>query len=65
MLRMDQAASVICTPHSAIYVTFYPALAAEPIPLPTPRTTPKAVFVCANSLVVSDKVVSEYYFLHP
>ncbi|KAI0749250.1 Galactokinase [Daedaleopsis nitida] len=55
---LDQAASVICTPHSAIYVTFYPALAAEPIPLPTPRTVPRAVFVCANSLVNSDKAVT-------
>ncbi|PIL35341.1 hypothetical protein GSI_02066 [Ganoderma sinense ZZ0214-1] len=55
---LDQAASVICTPHSALYVTFFPQLGAELIPLPTPRTTPRAVFVCANSLVVSDKVVS-------
>ncbi|KAI0822584.1 galactokinase gal [Trametes gibbosa] len=55
---LDQAASVICTPHSAIFVDFFPRLAAEPIPLPTPRTIPPAVFVCANSLVVSDKVVS-------
>ncbi|KAI0787296.1 galactokinase gal [Fomes fomentarius] len=55
---LDQAASVICTPHSAIYVTFYPNLAAEPIPLPTPRTIPRAAFVCANSLVVSDKAVT-------
>ncbi|KAI0755711.1 hypothetical protein C8Q74DRAFT_1373465 [Fomes fomentarius] len=42
------------------YVTFYPNLAAEPIPLPTPRTIPRAAFVCANSLVVSDKAVSTY-----
>ncbi|KAI0661824.1 galactokinase gal [Cubamyces menziesii] len=55
---LDQAASVICTPHSAIFVDFFPRLSAEPIPLPTPRTVPRAVFVCANSLVVSDKVVS-------
>ncbi|EMD32074.1 hypothetical protein CERSUDRAFT_119060 [Gelatoporia subvermispora B] len=54
---MDQAASVISLPHSALYITFFPSLSAEPIPLPTPRTTPRAVFVCANSLVVSDKVV--------
>ncbi|KAL6301197.1 Galactokinase [Sparassis latifolia] len=54
---MDQAASVISIPQSALYITFFPSLSAEPIPLPTPRTTPRAVFVCANSLVVSDKVV--------
>ncbi|KAI0950666.1 hypothetical protein AcW1_007917 [Taiwanofungus camphoratus] len=54
---MDQAASVIATPHSALYITFFPSLSAEPIPLPTPRTIPRAVFVCANSLVVSDKAV--------
>lgn len=66
MYSLDQAASVICTPHSAIYVTFYPNLAAEPIPLPTPRTIPRAAFVCANSLVVSDKAVSTYPSpLHP
>ena len=57
---LDQAASVICTPHSAIFVNFYPKLSAEPIPLPTSRTIPRGVFVCANSLVVSDKAVSEY-----
>lgn len=54
---MDQAASVISMPESALYITFFPTLSAEPIPLPTPRTVPGAVFVCANSLVVSDKVV--------
>ena len=62
---LDQAASVICTPHSALYVTFYPKLAAELIPLPTPRTSPRAVFVCANSLVVSDKVVSTFHISPP
>ncbi|OBZ66277.1 Galactokinase [Grifola frondosa] len=54
---MDQAASVISMPHSALYITFFPTLSAEPIPLPTPRTLPRAVFICSNSLVVSDKVV--------
>lgn len=58
---MDQAASVIATPHSALYITFFPSLSAEPIPLPTPRTIPRAVFVCANSLVVSDKAVGAFY----
>jgi hypothetical protein len=50
---MDQAASVISTTSSALYVTFFPKLAALPTPLPAS----KAVFICANSLVVSDKVV--------
>jgi galactokinase len=50
---MDQAASVISDPSSALYISFYPALAAFPVPLP-----PKAIFVCANSLVISDKAVT-------
>jgi hypothetical protein len=66
---MDQAASVISTTNSALYVSFFPRLSAQPIPLPGASTTsaspiltaaalpPRAVFVCANSLVVSDKVV--------
>lgn len=52
---MDQSASVISNADSALYITFFPKLAAEPIPLPI--TSPRSVFVCANSLVVSDKVV--------
>ncbi|KZT02253.1 Galactokinase [Laetiporus sulphureus 93-53] len=54
---MDQAASVMSTSASALYITFFPALNAEPVLLPTSRSLPRAVFVCANSLVVSDKVV--------
>lgn len=65
---MDQAASVISTTNSALYVSFFPRLAAQPIPLPGASTTltstisttslsPRAIFVCANSLVVSDKLV--------
>ncbi|KAF8324506.1 ribosomal protein S5 domain 2-type protein, partial [Amanita rubescens] len=50
---MDQAASVISDPSSALYISFYPTLAAFPVPLP-----PKSVFVCANSLVISDKAVT-------
>ncbi|KAI4522171.1 Galactokinase [Schizophyllum commune Loenen D] len=50
---MDQAASVISTPSAALYITFYPKLAADPTPLPA-----GAVFVIANSLVVSDKAVT-------
>ena len=55
---MDQAASVISTLNSALYISFYPALSAQPIELPTERAEPPAVFVIANSLVVSDKAVS-------
>ncbi|KAF8646191.1 hypothetical protein AX16_007335 [Volvariella volvacea WC 439] len=50
---MDQAASVISTPGSALYISFFPSLAASPVPLPA-----GAVFICANSLVVSDKLVT-------
>ncbi|KAG2756799.1 Galactokinase [Suillus brevipes Sb2] len=50
---MDQSASVIALPGSALYVSFVPSLRAEPIVLPR-----DAVFVCANSLVVSNKAES-------
>ncbi|KAH8112723.1 galactokinase gal [Phellopilus nigrolimitatus] len=52
---MDQSASVICSANSALFISFFPRLSAEPIPLPI--TSPRTVIVCANSLVVSDKVV--------
>ncbi|KAI5119637.1 hypothetical protein M0805_008999 [Coniferiporia weirii] len=52
---MDQSASVISSADSAVFISFFPGLSAEPIPLPI--TSPRTVFVCANSLVVSDKVV--------
>ncbi|EJD07056.1 galactokinase gal [Fomitiporia mediterranea MF3/22] len=52
---MDQSASVISSAEAALYISFHPKLSAEPIPLPI--TSPRSVFVCANSLVVSDKVV--------
>lgn len=52
-LRMDQAASVMSDPSSALYITFYPKLKASAVPLPS-----HCVFVCANSLVVSDKAVT-------
>ncbi|EIW84610.1 galactokinase gal [Coniophora puteana RWD-64-598 SS2] len=56
---MDQAASVIALANSALYISFFPKLAAETIPLPGSSTSGKggAVFICANSLVVSDKAV--------
>lgn len=44
---------------TALYVSFFPKLNAEMIPLPGPRpgqrSNSSAVLVCANSLVVSDK----------
>ncbi|KAG5634847.1 hypothetical protein H0H81_000524, partial [Sphagnurus paluster] len=49
---MDQAASVISDASSALYISFFPGLKATPVPLPR-----GSVFVCANSLVVADKVV--------
>jgi len=56
---MDQAASVISLANSALYIAFFPKLAAETIPLPGSSTSTKggAVFVCANSFVMSDKAV--------
>ena len=55
---MDQAASILCTPNSALYITFFPSLNAELVSLPHPSTPGSGVvLVCANSLVVSDKVV--------
>jgi galactokinase/N-acetylgalactosamine kinase len=50
---MDQAASVMSDPASALYISFYPALKASPASLP-----PGVVFVIANSLVISDKAVT-------
>jgi len=50
---MDQAASVMSDPSSALYITFFPSLTASTVQLPT-----RAVFVIANSLVVADKVLS-------
>ncbi|KIJ98167.1 hypothetical protein K443DRAFT_680961 [Laccaria amethystina LaAM-08-1] len=50
---MDQAASVMSDPSSALYISFHPELKAEPVRLP-----PGAVFIVANSLVVSDKAVT-------
>jgi galactokinase len=49
---MDQAASVISTRDSALYVSFYPHLAALPIALPQ-----GALAVLAHSCVTSEKAV--------
>ena len=54
---MDQAASVTALPSTALYISFYPTFHAEPVPLPIRRTARKAVWVCANSLVQSEKVL--------
>ena len=61
---MDQSASIFSIPNSALYITFFPALTAELVTLPTtiPGTQEEeAVFVVANSLVVSDKVVGKLH----
>jgi len=50
---MDQAASVMSDPSSALYISFYPSLSASAVPLPS-----GVVFVCANSMVVADKALS-------
>ena len=55
---MDQAASVISLPHYALFISFFPLLHAELVPLPLGRTERRGTFVVANSLVVADKVVS-------
>ena len=54
---MDQSSSVISQADSALYITFFPSLAASPIRIPITTPYRPGVFVCANSLVVSDKVV--------
>ncbi|KAJ3560395.1 hypothetical protein NP233_g10869 [Leucocoprinus birnbaumii] len=50
---MDQAASILSTPSSSLYITFYPTLSGSPAPLPKSHA-----FVIANSLVVSDKATT-------
>lgn len=53
---MDQSASILSLPHHALYISFFPSLAPTQIPLPS--TKPPMSLVIANSLVVSDKLVS-------
>ncbi|KAF9065531.1 hypothetical protein BDP27DRAFT_1424733 [Rhodocollybia butyracea] len=48
----DLATSVIFIPSSALYISFFPELSASVVPLP-----PGAVFIIADSLMVSDKAV--------
>ena len=53
---MDQAVSVFGVPEHAVYVSFVPGLATEPIRLPSAATP--HVFVVSNTLVASDKKVN-------
>ncbi|KAN0066514.1 galactokinase [Thecaphora frezii] len=53
---MDQSASIFSIPNHALFISFYPTLAVQPIQLPP--STPDNVFVIANTLVVSDKKVT-------
>ena len=62
---MDQGASVTGLPSSALYINFYPTFSATPVPLPTTRTNPRAIFVCANSLVKSEKVIGACSLIYP
>jgi hypothetical protein len=64
--RMDQAASVIATSASALYVSFFPKVFASPVRLPGSGFSAslfpspgyyRATFVIANSLVTSEKAV--------
>ena len=53
---MDQAASILSLTDHALYISFYPKLAPTQIPLVS--TSPATCFVIANSMKVSDKLVS-------
>ncbi|EPQ32073.1 uncharacterized protein PFL1_00271 [Pseudozyma flocculosa PF-1] len=53
---MDQSASIFSIPNHALFISFYPTLAVQPIQLPP--SEPDHVFVIANTLVVSDKKVT-------
>jgi galactokinase len=51
---MDQSASILSSPGSGLYISFYPTLRPFSTPLPTSSSAP-AAFVIANSLTVSHK----------
>src|SRR5258708_5773164 len=53
---MDQSASILSLADHALYISFYPTLSPTQIALP--ETDPPTCFVIADSLKVSDKVVS-------
>lgn len=59
LFRMDQAASIFGVPNHALHISFYPKLKA--IPTRLPDSDPSHAWVIANTLVVSDKKVSEVY----
>lgn len=50
---MDQSASVLGQAGSALYISFHPALTAQPIAFPT--TSPELTFIIADTLVTADK----------
>ncbi|KAJ2082983.1 galactokinase [Coemansia sp. RSA 988] len=53
---MDQTASIMSHPQSAMFIEFDPVLRVTPVKFPS--TTPPIAFVIANTLVVSDKAVT-------
>ncbi|KAI8993484.1 galactokinase [Pilobolus umbonatus] len=53
---MDQSASVLSEKDYALHVEFVPNLHTHLVPLP--KTTPKLVFVIANTLITVDKFVT-------
>jgi galactokinase len=53
---MDQAASILSKPGTALHVSFYPETAFEHVPFPTQQ--PQMVFLVAQSFVAADKHVS-------
>lgn len=55
---MDQAASIFGIPNHALHISFYPKLKVVPTKLPEIQGDGGCVWVIANTLVVSDKKVS-------
>jgi galactokinase len=53
---MDQASSILSLSNHALYISFYPSLSPQTIPVL--QTTPPTTFIIANSLKTADKVVS-------
>jgi galactokinase len=55
-VRMDQAASILSQPGTALHVSFYPKTSFEYVQFPTQQ--PQMVFLVAQSFVTADKHVS-------